>query len=420
MTKEFNRKLAGVRSSITKTAEQIRLEVTNEIDEVKSSITQTAESITSAISKTYATKDALSSAESSLQSTISQTATSIIQSVSATYITQSDAAKTYRTESQVNAAIKASVDGISLEFSKTYLTQDSAKSTYRTEEQVNAAVKLGIEGISLDVSNGEKSSTIKLKSGSVEISSQEIKFTGNVVFASDLSTAGKTTINGENLMTGTVTASTIKGNVVKLYTDDGYLAAQFDLQSSSSSIAGGSALNIQSGAIAIYSQIGDLYLRSYNVAQNDNYSSLQLKMRYVQTTGHLIPGSSGRDDLGSALSLYNTVYAMSDLAALSDRTKKKDIDYDLSRYDGLFDTLAPCSFRFVDGERVHIGLIAQDVEERMAECGIDSMELAAFIKSPGEENGGYRYCLRYGEFISLLIDQVQKLKRRVSALEGNS
>ena len=64
-----------------------------------------------------------------------------------------------------------------------------------------------------------------------------------------------------------------------------------------------------------------------------------------------------------------------------------------------------------------MGLIAQDVEECMTACGIDSMELAAFIKSPGEDGSGYDYCLRYGEFISLLIDQVQKLKKRVQKLE---
>ena len=420
MTKEFNRKLATVRSSITKTAEQIRLEVINEIDGVKSSITQTAESITSAISKTYATKEALSSAESTLQSTISQTATSIIQSVSATYITQSDAAKTYRTEEQVNAAIKAGVDGISLEFSKTYLTRDSAKSTYRTEAQVSAAVKLGVEGISLDVDNGEKSSTIKLRAGETEISSQEIKFTGNVVFASDLSTAGQTSINGENLMTGTVTASTIKGNTVQLMTNDGYLAGEFMLTASSSNI-GGSALNIRSGALAMYSEVGDVFIKSYNQAQNTNYSFLQLTAvqgvgGVIYTRGHLIPSNDKTFDLGYSTCVYRTAYIANGVVSLSDRNEKRDIGYDLSRYDGLFDCLAPCSFRFTDGERVHIGLISQDVEEQMEHCGIDSMELAAFIKSPNEE-GGYRYGLRYSEFISLLIDQVQKLKKRVKALE---
>lgn len=68
-----------------------------------------------------------------------------------------------------------------------------------------------VNGFSLSVSNGESSSTIKLMSGSTVISSKTIQFTGGVVFKSDLSTAGNTTINGSNITTGTINAITIKG-----------------------------------------------------------------------------------------------------------------------------------------------------------------------------------------------------------------
>ena len=235
-----------------------------------------------------------------------------------------------------------------------------------------------------------------------------------------------TVIDGGNLKSGTVTASTIKGNIVQLLTGNGSLAAEFDLENSSSSLIGGPALNVTSNAVSIQATTGDVFLQAYSVANTEISSKIQLMadlsnmIPYIQTTGWVVPGENGVDNLGSATRMYNTVYCVTSTAVVSDRTKKKDVDYDLSQYDRLFDALAPCSFRLVDGERVHIGLIAQDLEEQIAECGIDSMELAAFIKSPDEENGGYRYCLRYGEFISLLIDQVQKLKRRVSALEGNS
>ena len=255
-----------------------------------------------------------------------------------------------------------------------------------------------------------------MKSGSTEISSQEIKFTGNVVFASDLSTAGKTSINGANLQTGTVTASTIKGNTVQLMTTEGYLAGEFMLSSSSSVLGGGSALNIHSGALAMYSEIGDVFIKSYNQTQNNNFSSLLLTIGGIYTRGHLVPSNDKEYDVGYPTCAYRVAYIAGGVVTSSDRTQKKDIYYDLSRYDGLFDTLAPCAFRFVDGERVHIGLIAQDVEDRMAEQGIDSVELAAFVKNP-DENGGYRYGLRYSEFISLLIDQVQKLKKRIKKLE---
>lgn len=171
----------------------------------------------------------------------------------------------------------------------------------------------------------------------------------------------------------------------------------------------------------MYSEVGDVFIKSYNQAQNTNYSFLQLTAvqgvgGVIYTRGHLIPSNDKTFDLGYSTCVYRTAYIANGVVSLSDRNEKRDIGYDLSRYDGLFDCLAPCSFRFTDGERVHIGLISQDVEEQMEHCGIDSMELAAFIKSPNEE-GGYRYGLRYSEFISLLIDQVQKLKKRVKTLE---
>lgn len=69
-----------------------------------------------------------------------------------------------------------------------------------------------VNGFSLSVSNGSSSSTIKLMSGSTVISSKSIQFTGGVVFKSDLSTAGNTTINGSNITTGTIKSINIYGS----------------------------------------------------------------------------------------------------------------------------------------------------------------------------------------------------------------
>ena len=68
-----------------------------------------------------------------------------------------------------------------------------------------------VNGFSLSVSNGTSSSTIKLMSGSTVISSKTIQFTGGVVFKSELSTKGSTTINGSNITTGTINACNVNG-----------------------------------------------------------------------------------------------------------------------------------------------------------------------------------------------------------------
>lgn len=62
-----------------------------------------------------------------------------------------------------------------------------------------------VNSISLEVSNEEESSTIKLYRNGVEVSSQNIQFTGMVSF-SDLSGDGTTEINGNNITTGEIRA----------------------------------------------------------------------------------------------------------------------------------------------------------------------------------------------------------------------
>lgn len=62
--------------------------------------------------------------------------------------------------------------------------------------------------LKLSVSNGQKSSTISLTGDGINLSGT-VQFSGEVVFKSDLSTAGSTTINGANIMTGTLSADMI-------------------------------------------------------------------------------------------------------------------------------------------------------------------------------------------------------------------
>lgn len=62
--------------------------------------------------------------------------------------------------------------------------------------------------LKLSVTNGEKTSQISLTGDGINLSGT-VQFTGDVVFKSDLSTAGSTTINGANIMTGTITADMV-------------------------------------------------------------------------------------------------------------------------------------------------------------------------------------------------------------------
>lgn len=144
--------------------------------------------------------------------------------------------------------------------------------------------------------------------------------------------------------------------------------------------------------------------------------------------GDVRPSPAGYYSSGTASWYWSDVYSENAPIEVSDRNKKTGIVYGLDGYDLLFDGLKPVSFLFTGGSsgRRHFGMIAQDVEETLTELGYTTLDVAAFIKSPRKDNEGnvieneYEYALRYGEFISLLIDQVQKLKRRVAELEAKA
>ena len=128
---------------------------------------------------------------------------------------------------------------------------------------------------------------------------------------------------------------------------------------------------------------------------------------------HVDAGSLGFSDYR-----WSAVYAQTGTISTSDREKKTEISYALERYDALFEKLRPASFRVKDGTsgRTHTGLIAQDVEQALRECGLTGQDLAAFVKSP-RTGGGADYGLRYEELIALCIRQIQNLRARVRKLE---
>lgn len=228
---------------------------------------------------------------------------------------------------------------------------------------------------------------------------------------------GTTYIDGNKIMTGTVTATNLEGGTVYLLDNSADEAAALFLTGASSYEGG--ALRIVSGAIEINAMDGAVYI------EDGGGYYLQLMGEDITCRGYFQPAASGKYALGWSNALWSEVYASTPSINTSDETKKKDIVRDISRYNDFFDGLMPCSYRFIDGNsgRIHLGMIAQDIEKTMMKCGISDMDFAGFIKSPREDaegntiDGEYDYALRYAEFIPMLIWQVQKLKARVAELE---
>lgn len=349
-------------------------------------------------------------------------------------------------------------------------TSQSLTSRISNAEGDISSLTQTVNGFTLEVSNGSTSSVIRLLSGSAEISSQTIQMNGLVTFTglangtttingsciktglidaaylnltgaitfSDLSTSvqndiddalntaqtaqstvdrwvypGTTYIDGTRIMTGTVSASTLEGGEINLLNASGQTAGIIELTGASS--YGGQKVVLRSGAIELNSQAGDVYIRSGSYG-----TYLQLRDDVFIGQGDLAPHSSGAQSCGTSARRWSAVYADSSEITTSDRNRKNNISYDLSAYDVLFQALKPCSFRYNNGEsgRTHLGLISQDVEEAMEAAGLTSLDFAGFVKSPDKEaEGGYVYSLRYEEFISLCILEIQRLDQRVRELE---
>lgn len=221
---------------------------------------------------------------------------------------------------------------------------------------------------------------------------------------------GQTQINGGMIETSQMRLDRLFGNSVFLMTPSGEIAAEIRTTGASTART---SFDLWARAVRINSNEGDLYLHS-------DMAFVTLAGAQGNTCiGNFYPNQGGMYSCGVGWSPWSDIYANNSMIQTSDREAKEDIVYGLTRYDALFDTLRPVSFRFRDGTsgRTHLGLISQDVEAALEAAGLTDVEFAGFVRS-AEPEGKVRYGLRYGEFVAMLIEQVQALKARVSALEG--
>ena len=163
----------------------------------------------------------------------------------------------------------------------------------------------------------------------------------------------------------------------------------------------------------------------------------------ISDNGNLIPSSSSVY-CGTNPNPFAGGYSSGGWKTTSDGRKKKDFRKLLEddRFERFFELLQPMEYRLIENdEKMHIGFVAQDVEQAMTDCGISENEFYGlehavfsekdfesneewekFLEQNGGENDMYTVC--YQEFIALNTVMIQKLQnrcndfeRRLSALE---
>ena len=337
---EFDRKIGQVQASLTVNIDNIKLEVEDEINQLSSSITVQLDSITSQIT--------------GLDGQVS----SITQTVS---------------------GIQTQITGLNNQVS---------------------SIDQKVDSIDLSVSNGNTSSRISLTVDGVQVSSATVRFTGDIVFASDL-TDGVTEISGDNIQTGEISARYIR------------LGGQMEVYESTSSRADvGGYIGFMSGASATGESTDGIAIANYTERAVVICTNRGARMGY--------DGVSTVVCTSSQVSITgDTVYINGEPQSASDARLKTDVQYDVDDYLTVFDKLKPATFVYDGHKRRHMGFIAQEIQETLKEEGIPEEHFAALCTEvPNEERPMGMYSLRYGELQIMTVAKVQQMDKRLKELEA--
>lgn len=324
--------------------------------------------------------------------------------------------------------LKLTLDGVTITDDTTGTTKINGSAVYTENLYVDAAnVEGKLTANQIDATN------LKVNAANITGSLTIGQLPSNVATDRDIPTRTSDLTNDSGYQTrsgvvsiidGTVTAdyvealdiaaATLRGRTI--YVQNNY-GSSVGYISTSSADSGGSAIDINSYGAGRFEANGNLHF-------NGNGTVLELVSGYIGCGRTLRPASTSCD-LGTSGWLWGDIYATNGTINTSDRNRKTDISYDMSRYEAIFDALKPANFKMIDGTsgRTHTGFISQDIEDALAPCGLTSIDFATFIKSPKADEDGkviegeYVYGLRYDELIALMVAQIQSLKKRVADLE---
>ena len=152
---------------------------------------------------------------------------------------------------------------------------------------------------------------------------------------------------------------------------------------------------------------------------------LQFSYSSASTTGVVLQAGTMRPSTDGSLALgqpswrWGQIFSTNSAISTSDRNEKNTIEsLGVEKTTNFIMALNPVSYKFNTGEsdRLHYGLISQDVEDALDMLGMTSLDFAGFIKSPVGDK--FVYGLRYEEFIAPLIKVVQNLVKKNEELEN--
>lgn len=344
-------------------------------------------------------------------------------------------AKTRSLITKTSDTINLRIDGVTGEVSSLKVSLGNVQSEVSGKIDGNTAQSLidqSIDKIELSVSSGSGGSTFTLKAGSTELSTNTLDLHVNAVNIDGTLKASQIQAGGiyvGDLADGSdyATKNYVDNNAGLSQTEvDDRIDTYIDSTSITAEILRGRTVSLMANR---RTEIGTIELvdttTGYGISISTYDGGIQL-----DSGGNVYITSAYRTRLqldDDAAKIGPTVWATDGTVIYSsDRNVKNSIDYDLSRYRQFLLDLKPCRFKYNEGQsgRYHIGMIAQDMEQSLADNGIAASEFSGWCKMPiRDENHnitGYTYGIRYDSLIPLNTLMIQELVKRVEALEKRS
>lgn len=270
--------------------------------------------------------------------------------------------------------------------------------------EAQTLIDQSLNGITLSATSGESGTIFKLMYDGAVLAS-----TGSV----DLY------VDAVNIY-GTLTATKLRGGSISVVDDDDNECGTIQTTYASSSDY---KLDISSSAMELFAEDGSLFIASGWDRTNKYHASIEVdgNSEEVQIKGGVIPNADNVYDLGSPNFVWSAIYCSTNELNGSDRNIKNSIEALPEKYVRMFELIEPKRYKLNSGTsgRFHTGFIAQEVEDAMRACGIESKEFAGWAAAK-REDGSETYFLRYSEFIPILWAKVREQEERLKRLEESA
>lgn len=263
--------------------------------------------------------------------------------------------------------------------------------------EAQTLIDQSLNGITLSATSGESGTIFKLMYDGAVLAS-----TGSV----DLY------VDAVNIY-GTLTATEIEGDRITVRNDAGRRCGYISTEYASTADY---KMTLESKAMELNATSGNLYLSG-----NNGRSALNFDYDFIDCRGDFAPNADNRYNLGAPNFVWSAIYCSTNELNGSDRNIKNSIEALPEKYVRMFDLVEPKRYKLNSGTsgRFHTGFIAQEVEDAMRACGINSQEFAGWAAAK-RKDGSETYFLRYSEFIPVLWAKVREQEERLKRLEESA